>query len=95
MFQGHIYSLIGASGDDRFALMHLGYKHSHGADGFPKDWDMAYSYYSNVGAQSSADCYRAHEYKVAITANLFIKYYHTSTALLELNVVTISLVKFL
>uniref|UniRef100_A0A3P8TLF0 Uncharacterized protein n=1 Tax=Amphiprion percula TaxID=161767 RepID=A0A3P8TLF0_AMPPE len=53
--QGHVYSLIGASGDDRFALMHAGYKHTQGIDGFPKDMDMAYSYYSNVGAQSSTD----------------------------------------
>ncbi|KAM7410426.1 hypothetical protein PAMA_001729 [Pampus argenteus] len=53
--EGHIYSLIGASGDNRFALMHAGYKHTQGIDGFPKDVDMAYSYYSNVGAQSSTD----------------------------------------
>ncbi|XP_017278998.1 protein sel-1 homolog 3 [Kryptolebias marmoratus] len=61
--QGHVYSLIGASGDDRFALMHLGYKHTHGADGFPKDLSVAYGYYSNVGAQSSIDGYKTHEYK--------------------------------
>uniref|UniRef100_A0A3B4VE07 Protein sel-1 homolog 3-like n=1 Tax=Seriola dumerili TaxID=41447 RepID=A0A3B4VE07_SERDU len=47
--QAHVYSLIGASGDDRFALMHAGYKHTQGIDGFPKDLDMAYSYYSNAG----------------------------------------------
>ncbi|KAM6921995.1 protein sel-1 homolog 3 [Xenentodon cancila] len=61
--QGHVYSLIGASGDDRFALMHAGYKHSHGADGFPKDLDMAYSYYSNVGMQSGIDSYQIHKNK--------------------------------
>lgn len=55
VFQGHIYSLIGALGDNRLALMHLGYKHTQGIDGFPKDFDMAYSYYSNVGAQTSID----------------------------------------
>ncbi|XP_030583534.1 protein sel-1 homolog 3 [Archocentrus centrarchus] len=59
--QGHVYSLIGASGDDRFALMHAGYKHLMGIDGFPKDLDMAYSYYSNVGTQSSIDRSRIHE----------------------------------
>ncbi|XP_028260580.1 protein sel-1 homolog 3 [Parambassis ranga] len=58
--QGHVYSLIGASGDDRFALMHAGYKHMQGIDGFPKDMDMAYSYYSNVGAQSNIDSTRTH-----------------------------------
>lgn len=67
MFQGHVYSLIGASGDDRFALMHAGFKHRHGLDGFPQDLDMAYGYYSNVGSQSSMDRSRVHEYKVTIT----------------------------
>lgn len=61
MFQGHVYSLIGAAGDNRFALMHAGYKHAQGIDGFPKDLDMAYSYYSNAGAQSIADSFRLHE----------------------------------
>ncbi|XP_070688255.1 protein sel-1 homolog 3 [Pempheris klunzingeri] len=61
--QGHVYSLIGAAGDDRFALMHAGYKHTQGIDGFPKDFDMAYSYYCNVGAQSNIDSTRIHENK--------------------------------
>lgn len=64
VFQGHVYSLIGATGDNRFALMHAGYKHSQGTDGFLKDLDMAYSYYSNAGAQSSIDSSRVHERKV-------------------------------
>ncbi|XP_022614767.1 protein sel-1 homolog 3-like [Seriola dumerili] len=59
--QAHVYSLIGASGDDRFALMHAGYKHTQGIDGFPKDLDMAYSYYSNAGAQSSTDSSNIHD----------------------------------
>ncbi|KAG7228882.1 hypothetical protein INR49_008660 [Caranx melampygus] len=53
--QGHVYSLIGAAGDDRFALMHAGYKHTQGIDGFSKDLDMAYSYYSNAAAQTITD----------------------------------------
>ncbi|KAM6963074.1 protein sel-1 homolog 3 [Aplochiton taeniatus] len=53
--QGHVYSLIGAVADDRLALMHLGYKHTQGTDGFLKDFDMAYGYYSNVGVQSAID----------------------------------------
>lgn len=73
MFQGHVYSLIGASGDDRFALMHAGYKHSHGADGFPKDLDMAYSYYSNIGAQSSIDSNQMHENEVSKSLHSCLK----------------------
>lgn len=63
--QGHIYSLIGALGDNRFALMHAGYKHTQGIDGFPKDFDMAYSYYSNVGAQSNIDSSKTHKNTVS------------------------------
>uniref|UniRef100_A0A8C5H748 Protein sel-1 homolog 3-like n=1 Tax=Gouania willdenowi TaxID=441366 RepID=A0A8C5H748_GOUWI len=59
--QGHVYSLIGAASNDRFALMHAGYKHINGIDGFPKDFDMAYSYYSNMGAQSVVDISKMHE----------------------------------
>ncbi|KAK1896326.1 Protein sel-1 like 3 [Dissostichus eleginoides] len=58
--QGQVYSLISAAGDNRFALMHAGYKHSQGIDGFPRDLEAAYSYYSNVGAQSSVDRERMH-----------------------------------
>ncbi|XP_043985750.1 protein sel-1 homolog 3-like isoform X1 [Gambusia affinis] len=61
--KGHAYSLIGAAGDDRFALMHAGFKHTHGLDGFPQDMDVAYGYYSNVGSQSSIDRSRTHEHK--------------------------------
>uniref|UniRef100_UPI003AAF89C0 protein sel-1 homolog 3 n=1 Tax=Centroberyx gerrardi TaxID=166262 RepID=UPI003AAF89C0 len=61
--QGHVYSLIGAVGDNRFTLMHVGYKHTQGIDGFPKDFDMAYSYYSNAGAQSNIDSWNRQENK--------------------------------
>ncbi|XP_034561447.1 protein sel-1 homolog 3 [Notolabrus celidotus] len=61
--QGHVYSLIGASGDNRFALMHAGYKHSQGIDGFTKDLELAYSYYSNMGWQSSEDISKLFESK--------------------------------
>lgn len=53
--QGHVYSLIGAVSDDRLALMHLGYKHMEGLDGFPKDQNTAYGYYANIGKQTSLD----------------------------------------
>ncbi|KAK7888977.1 hypothetical protein WMY93_024537 [Mugilogobius chulae] len=58
--KGHIYSLMGALADDRFALMHAGYKHAQGIDGFPKDIDVAYSYYSNIGHQSNIDMGNSH-----------------------------------
>lgn len=64
VFQGHAYSLIGAAGDSRLALMHAGYKHAHGIDGFPRDPDVAFGYYSNVGKQSNEDGMRMHEYTV-------------------------------
>lgn len=66
VFQGHVYSLIGAAGDNRFALMHAAYKHTHGIDGFPKDLDMACSYYSNAGAQSNIDSSRIHKKTVCL-----------------------------
>lgn len=69
-FQGHIYSLIGAVGDNRFALMHAGYKHTQGIDGFPKDLDMAYSYYSNAGVQSNMDSSRLYEKTVCLESFL-------------------------
>ncbi|XP_072246122.1 protein sel-1 homolog 3 isoform X3 [Leuresthes tenuis] len=58
--QGHVYSLIGALADERFALMHAAYKHTQGTDGFPKDLNMAYGYYSNAGAQTNIDTSRGH-----------------------------------
>lgn len=70
--KGHVYSLIGASGDDRFALMHAGFKHRHGLDGFPQDLDMAYGYYSNVGSQSSIDRSRVHENKQYIPHFIYL-----------------------
>ncbi|XP_026201993.1 protein sel-1 homolog 3 [Anabas testudineus] len=70
--QGHVYSLIGATGDNRFALMHAGYKHSQGTDGFLKDLDMAYSYYSNAGAQSSIDSSRVHERKQCTLEHIYL-----------------------
>ncbi|XP_073795739.1 protein sel-1 homolog 3 isoform X1 [Danio rerio] len=53
--QGHVYSLIGGVSDDRLALMHLGYKHMQGLDGFPKDQNTANGYYANIGRQTSID----------------------------------------
>ncbi|KAJ0065297.1 hypothetical protein NL108_007031, partial [Boleophthalmus pectinirostris] len=70
--KGHVYSLIGALGDDRFALMHAGYKHTQGFDGFSKDFDMAYSYYSNVGAQSNVDVGKTHHSSQHILEHIYL-----------------------
>nr|XP_033477060.1 protein sel-1 homolog 3-like isoform X1 [Epinephelus lanceolatus] len=70
--QGHVYSLIGAVGDNRFALMHAGYKHTQGIDGFPKDLDMAYSYYSNAGVQTNTDSYRIHENEQSTLEQIYL-----------------------
>lgn len=50
-----MYSLMGGVLDERLALLHLGYKHMQGLDGFPKDQDMANGYYTNMGKQTSID----------------------------------------
>ncbi|XP_059923203.1 protein sel-1 homolog 3 [Gadus macrocephalus] len=59
--QGHVYSLMGALGDHRLALMHLGYKHSQGLDGFPRDLEVAYSCYANTATQTVSDDERPHQ----------------------------------
>ncbi|XP_060885719.1 protein sel-1 homolog 3 [Labrus mixtus] len=70
--KGHVYSLIGAAADHRLALMHAGYKHSQGLDGFPKDLDLAYSYYANTGLQSSIDINSIHENKQHIIEHIYL-----------------------
>lgn len=62
--QGHVYSLMGGVEDERLALLHLGYKHMQGLDGFPKDQDMAYGYYANVAKQTSIDHDKVHDMDV-------------------------------
>ncbi|XP_041648116.1 protein sel-1 homolog 3-like [Cheilinus undulatus] len=70
--KGHVYSLIGAAADNRFALMHAGYKHSQGLDGFPKDLDYAYSYYSNIGIQSTSDLIKIYENKQHAMEHIYL-----------------------
>ncbi|KAM7011912.1 protein sel-1 homolog 3 [Tautogolabrus adspersus] len=70
--KGHVYSLIGAAGDHRLALMHAGYKHSQGLDGFPKDLDFAYSYYANTGLQSSFDINSISDNKQHIIEHIYL-----------------------
>ncbi|XP_043549556.1 protein sel-1 homolog 3-like isoform X1 [Chiloscyllium plagiosum] len=53
--QGMLYSLVAAQGNERLALMHLGYKHDQGIDGYPLDYDMSYGYYSNIAQQTVRD----------------------------------------
>nr|XP_015200513.1 PREDICTED: protein sel-1 homolog 3 isoform X1 [Lepisosteus oculatus] len=61
LVQGHLYSLIAAQGDERMALMHLGYKHMQGIDGYPQDYDLSYSYYANIGKMTSVDRWEVQE----------------------------------
>ncbi|XP_029110357.1 protein sel-1 homolog 3 [Scleropages formosus] len=70
--QGHVYSLMGAQADHRLALMHLGYKHALGIDGFPQDHDMAYGYYSNLGKQSCADRWQTQATEQYITEHILL-----------------------
>lgn len=53
--QGLFYSLVAAQGDDRLALMHVGYKHLQGIDGYLLDYDLSYGYYANIAAQTAVD----------------------------------------
>ncbi|XP_062306400.1 protein sel-1 homolog 3 isoform X2 [Osmerus eperlanus] len=71
--QAQVLSLMGASGDERLCLMHLGYKHSQGLDGFPRDLGVACSYYTNAGAQTVLDHGRALE-----TEQYIIEHVHLS-----------------
>ncbi|XP_067893299.1 protein sel-1 homolog 3-like isoform X3 [Heterodontus francisci] len=53
--QGLLYSLVAAQGNDRLALMHLGYKHDQGIDGYPLDYDISCGYYLNIAQQTVND----------------------------------------
>lgn len=70
--QGHVYSLIGAVSDDRLSLMHLGYKHMQGLDGFPKDQNIANGYYANIGKQTSLDIDKLHDSGQTITEHVHL-----------------------
>ncbi|XP_044139741.1 protein sel-1 homolog 3-like isoform X1 [Bufo gargarizans] len=50
-----LYSLVGAQGDDRLALLKLGYKHLQGIDNHSLDLDVAFSYYMNVAKKTPKD----------------------------------------
>uniref|UniRef100_A0A3B4D9L2 Uncharacterized protein n=1 Tax=Pygocentrus nattereri TaxID=42514 RepID=A0A3B4D9L2_PYGNA len=68
--QGHVYSLMGGLRDERLSLLHLGYKHMQGLDGFPKDQDVAYGYYANVGRQTSIDRDKIQDSEQSITEHV-------------------------
>ncbi|KAA0706751.1 Protein sel-1 -like protein 3 [Triplophysa tibetana] len=70
--QGQVYSLIGGVSDDRLSLMHLGYKHMQGLDGFPKDQNTANGYYTNIGRQTSIDLDQLHDSRQTITEHVHI-----------------------
>ncbi|KAM5194243.1 protein sel-1 homolog 3 [Mantella aurantiaca] len=53
--QALLYSLIGAQGDDRLALLKLGYEHLQGIDTHSLDLDVAFAYYINVAKKTPKD----------------------------------------
>ncbi|XP_069487950.1 protein sel-1 homolog 3 isoform X2 [Ambystoma mexicanum] len=53
--QGLLYSLVGAQGDERLAVMKLGYKHYQGIDNYTLDLDLAYAYYNNIAKKTPQD----------------------------------------
>lgn len=53
--QGMLYSLVAAQGNDRLALLHLGYKHDQGIDGYPLDYGVSYGYYINIAQRTVKD----------------------------------------
>ncbi|KAF5894686.1 protein sel-1 3-like, partial [Clarias magur] len=70
--KGHVYSLMGGVGDERLALLHLGYKHMQGLDGFPEDQDAAYGYYANVGKQTSIDREKIQDSEQSLTEHVHL-----------------------
>ncbi|KAM9431987.1 protein sel-1 homolog 3 [Clarias gariepinus] len=70
--KGHMYSLMGGVGDERLALLHLGYKHMQGLDGFPEDQDVAYGYYANVGRQTSIDREKIQDSEQSLTEHVHL-----------------------
>ncbi|XP_066576090.1 protein sel-1 homolog 3 isoform X2 [Amia ocellicauda] len=69
--QGYVYSLIGAQGDERLSLLHLGYVHMQGIDGYPRDYDLSYSYYVNLAKQTCVDRWKVEETERTLARMLF------------------------
>ncbi|NWH79598.1 SE1L3 protein, partial [Piaya cayana] len=53
--KGLLYSLVGAQGSERLAMMNLGYKHYQGINNYPLDLELSYAYYSNIAIKTSLD----------------------------------------
>ncbi|XP_063778147.1 protein sel-1 homolog 3 isoform X1 [Pseudophryne corroboree] len=53
--QALLYGLVAAQGEDRLALLKLGYKHLHGIDHHSLDLDIAFAYYMNVAKKTQKD----------------------------------------
>nr|XP_047902779.1 protein sel-1 homolog 3 [Anser cygnoides] len=53
--KGLLYSLVGAQGNERLAVMNLGYKHYQGINNYPVDLELSYAYYSNIAIKTSLD----------------------------------------
>ncbi|KAM4807645.1 protein sel-1 homolog 3 [Rhinophrynus dorsalis] len=54
-FKGLLYSLVAAQGDDRLALLKLGYKHYQGTDNYPLDLDISFAYYMSIAKKTPLD----------------------------------------
>ncbi|XP_069833592.1 protein sel-1 homolog 3 [Dendropsophus ebraccatus] len=50
-----LYSLVGAQGNDRLAILKLGYKHLQGIDNYNLDLDVSFFYYMNVAKKTPKD----------------------------------------
>ncbi|XP_056411921.1 protein sel-1 homolog 3 isoform X3 [Hyla sarda] len=50
-----LYNLVGAQGNDRLAILKLGYKHLQGIDNHSLDLDVAFFYYMNVAKKTPKD----------------------------------------
>uniref|UniRef100_A0A3Q1IED6 Uncharacterized protein n=1 Tax=Anabas testudineus TaxID=64144 RepID=A0A3Q1IED6_ANATE len=55
VMQAWLLALLAAQKDDRLALLHLGHLHHMGLHGAPRDPDLAYGYYANIGKQTTLD----------------------------------------
>ncbi|XP_074847871.1 protein sel-1 homolog 3 [Carettochelys insculpta] len=53
--QGLLYSLVGAQGNERLAVMNLGYKHYKGINNYPLDLELSYAYYHNIARKTALD----------------------------------------
>ncbi|KAM8939526.1 protein sel-1 homolog 3 [Pelodytes ibericus] len=68
--KGLLFSLVGAQGSDRLALLKLGYKHFQGIDNYPLDFGISYAYYFSVAKKTPKDRWTNHEQAFVETIRL-------------------------